>query len=521
MNIDRAFAPVFAALIAATSSAHGALSLDFEDPLTSGQAVSGEAAKDVNGGTFTSQGWQSTSTSSQIRITLSTGFAPGESGALELDITNFDPVNQYSGDKHQFFNLYTRSDGSKADWENTAKGWWNVRGGKNYMTGDGAGFKFLLAPAGLDSRHEVRLIQDKNDWDTGRTYTLRAEWTSSEISLYLDGQKLTGPHDFGGRGEDLAYVFIGKDNVYGGFSGPVYTALRVYRDGPPTPNTPPTARAGSDQTVNDTDENGTESVSLDGSASSDGDGSITSYTWSEGGSQIATGATPTVDIPVGTHTITLTVTDDDGASDTDTVRVTVVSSNPPPVADAGADRTVSDDDLDDAADVTLDGTGSSDDGSIASYTWSEAGSQIATGVSPTVSLDVGAHTILLTVEDDKGAADTDTVVVMVLPQDDDADGMADTWEIDTFGSTSVADATSDFDADGWSDAQEYALGSDPLDGDSQPPTAAGGNGISCAAGGTRAEALPVAFALAALACAFGMRRRDGSRQCAVSAGDRT
>jgi hypothetical protein len=91
-------------------------------------------------------------------------------------------------------------------------------------------------------------------------------------------------------------------------------------------NIPPTAVAGSSQTLTDSDDNGSESVTLNGSGSSDTDGSISTYVWSEGGTQIATGVSPTVDLGVGTHTITLTVTDDDGATATDTITITV---NPP------------------------------------------------------------------------------------------------------------------------------------------------------------------------------------------------
>jgi hypothetical protein len=88
-------------------------------------------------------------------------------------------------------------------------------------------------------------------------------------------------------------------------------------------NQPPAANAGPDQTVTDSDGNNSESVTLDGSGSSDPDGTISSYVWKEGTTQIATGATPVVTLAVGSHTITLTVTDDDGATATDTVVVTV------------------------------------------------------------------------------------------------------------------------------------------------------------------------------------------------------
>ena len=88
-------------------------------------------------------------------------------------------------------------------------------------------------------------------------------------------------------------------------------------------NLAPTANAGADQTVVDTDDSGSESITLDASASIDSDGSIASYVWTENVVQIATGVNPAVDLAVGTHTITLTVTDDDGATATDTVVVTV------------------------------------------------------------------------------------------------------------------------------------------------------------------------------------------------------
>ncbi len=180
-------------------------------------------------------------------------------------------------------------------------------------------------------------------------------------------------------------------------------------------NQSPTANAGIDQSIEDTNNDGNEAVTLDGSASSDADGTIASYVWTQGGTQIATGVSPTVTLSTGAQTITLTITDDDGATASDNVTITV---NPPanqsPVANAGADQTVTDADNSGSENVTLDGSASNDgDGSIASYAWTENGAQIATGVSPTVSLLVGTHTITLTVTDDDGATDTDEVTVTV------------------------------------------------------------------------------------------------------------
>jgi hypothetical protein len=95
-------------------------------------------------------------------------------------------------------------------------------------------------------------------------------------------------------------------------------------------NSPPVASAGADQAVTDYDGNGTESVTLNGSGSSDSDGSIVSYVWRDGVTVVGTGAAPSVSLSVGAHTLTLHVTDNDGATATDSVVVTVNPFVPPP-----------------------------------------------------------------------------------------------------------------------------------------------------------------------------------------------
>ena len=88
-------------------------------------------------------------------------------------------------------------------------------------------------------------------------------------------------------------------------------------------NQPPVANAGPDQTMADSDGDGLQAVTLYGIGSSDADGTIVSYVWNEGATKLATGATPIVTLPVGTHTLTLTVTDDGALSSTDTTVITV------------------------------------------------------------------------------------------------------------------------------------------------------------------------------------------------------
>jgi hypothetical protein len=173
-------------------------------------------------------------------------------------------------------------------------------------------------------------------------------------------------------------------------------------DGVPDPLV---ANAGPDQTVSDVDGGGDQAVTLDGSAST---GAIVSYEWDlDGdGDTDTTGQSPTATLAVGDHTITLTVTDDTAATDIDTVTITV-NANQIPTADAGPDQTVGF-----GQTVTLDGTGSTDDGTL-SYEWTEGGSPIAMGATANVTLGLGLHTITLTVTDDAFESATDTVDITV------------------------------------------------------------------------------------------------------------
>ena len=100
------------------------------------------------------------------------------------------------------------------------------------------------------------------------------------------------------------------------------------------PNQAPAANAGPDQTVGDTDGNGSEDVTLDGSSSTDADGSIDSYEWDVDGDGItdATGTSPVWNFALGAHTVTLTVTDNAGAASSDSVVITVTEPSAAPTS---------------------------------------------------------------------------------------------------------------------------------------------------------------------------------------------
>ncbi len=189
-------------------------------------------------------------------------------------------------------------------------------------------------------------------------------------------------------------------------------------------NQPPVAVAGPDRTVSE----GTE-VTLDGSNSSDPEDGIASYLWEQtNGTPVTltdptasqTGfTTPGVGLDGASYTFQLTVTDNGGLQATDTTIVNVSFANLPPAADAGPDRTVTEE-----TEVTLDGSNSSDpDDGIASYLWEQTNGTPVTLIDPTASqtgfntpdvgLDGVSLTFRLTVTDNGGLQAMDTVIVNI------------------------------------------------------------------------------------------------------------
>ena len=220
---------------------------------------------------------------------------------------------------------------------------------------------------------------------------------------------------------------IGKDSVLlfeltvtntNGANDTDTIAITVLENALPTADAQAEAQAYKDQ-----------SVELDGSASSDVDGSIVAYLWTQtAGPAVSivdphatstSFTTPIVD--VDTELIfQLTVTDDKGAQGSTEVAITVLG-NTPPTAQASAAQSA-----DEGAIVVLDGSGSADsDGVIASYSWQQVNSSHhpVTLVEPSSARPsftaplIDADTELyfwLTVTDDKGAKDTATISIAII-----------------------------------------------------------------------------------------------------------
>jgi PKD repeat protein len=150
-------------------------------------------------------------------------------------------------------------------------------------------------------------------------------------------------------------------------------------------------------------------LAVDGSASSDADGTIASYAWTFGDGTTGTGVTASKTYAAaGTYTVTLTVTDNGGRTATSSRQVTVSAApNAAPVASFTASPT----DLT----VAVDGSASSDaDGTIASHAWTFGDGTTGTGATTSKTYAAaGTYTVTLTVTDDRGTTATTSRTVTV------------------------------------------------------------------------------------------------------------
>ncbi|MFQ5604657.1 MAG: DNRLRE domain-containing protein, partial [bacterium] len=157
--------------------------------------------------------------------------------------------------------------------------------------------------------HYDQVMEGGEEEDLDYTWSKNFVWTPDQ--LHVDNPHLQEEWE--------------NDNNTNSFS---YVHNNIIQGGYDYNNQPPTADAGLNQALKDLDNSGSEPVTLDGSGSSDTDGTIVSYLWSENGAPLAYEANPTIDLPQGAHTLTLTVHDERGASHADLVNVTVIPNGP-------------------------------------------------------------------------------------------------------------------------------------------------------------------------------------------------
>ncbi|MCW4034587.1 MAG: PKD domain-containing protein, partial [Candidatus Bathyarchaeota archaeon] len=148
--------------------------------------------------------------------------------------------------------------------------------------------------------------------------------------------------------------------------------------------------------------------------SMDPDGTVTAWYWQFGDGGSSNERHPTHQYSTnGTYLVRLTVTDDDGAQDTMEFSVTVTSTYELPVANAGADKTISTGER-----VNFDGSAStaSTASMIETYQWDFDGDGVfdAEGVQTSFAYtETGTFTVVLKVTDDYDETSTDTCVVVV------------------------------------------------------------------------------------------------------------
>ncbi len=183
------------------------------------------------------------------------------------------------------------------------------------------------------------------------------------------------------------------------------------------PNMIPTANAGLNQSITLP----TNTVTLNGSGN-DVDGTITAYRWIRiagptNGTITNTSfaVTNVTGLTAGVYLFELQVTDNSGATGRDTAQITVNAANIPPVANAGPDQSVT---LPTNS-VTLSGSGTDADGTVVAYSWKQLSGPVDKLTSTNTAISVldnlleGVYTFELTVTDNRGATDKDSVTVTV------------------------------------------------------------------------------------------------------------
>ena len=212
-----------------------------------------------------------------------------------------------------------------------------------FPTSFGFGFPVLSTDPGSFRNSVIATMQSQfpsGDWTfdtlsftiaspTPTTGTLRVLSTPSGASVTVDGMPFgTTPVEQSGVAPGAHTVRLSKagyetETRHVTVTAGMTTTVSVTLTPIPT-NRPPTAAFAftpSSPSVGD-------SVTFNGSASSDSDGSIVSYTWDFGDGGTASGPIVTHAFTASvTYQVTLTVTDDDGSSDTVTHSVTVKPSD--------------------------------------------------------------------------------------------------------------------------------------------------------------------------------------------------
>lgn len=191
-----------------------------------------ETRRIAKGGKFTPKGWQATGKLDRLTIELNKGFTPNESGAIEIQMTGVDYDTQAIGPKMHFFTFHGAASGD--DFTEQGKSpFFTLRAGQYKDPAGHRGIKVLWRGGG--TRGEKAPFGVRTKWDPTATLLYRAEWTPTELCVFLDGTRIFGPAEFHTRPNNapLKHVFLSTDGIekdkWWGMTGPVYQRIRVYR----------------------------------------------------------------------------------------------------------------------------------------------------------------------------------------------------------------------------------------------------------------------------------------------------
>lgn len=305
------------------------------------------------------------------------------------------------------------------------RGWTGVSGfapGASPLTGSGTGpVKGTWEPGILDYKKIVEL-ESNPAWTKTYDETAQAPYIfnagTGDLITYDDPRSVMAKGAVV-QAQQLAGLFsweIDADN------GDILNAMHESLGHGDNSNTAPVARAGNDKVVHTND---TAPVSLDGTASTDINGDVLSYSWSQtAGTGVsltgANSATASFAIPevTATETLTFSLSVSDGQyTTTDSVNVVVESGvveNKAPTISLPADLTV-----DTKAAFSIVATAADPDGDVITVSWDvptalqvvskdNAGAAL---VAPDVAVDT-SYTVTATVSDGELSA-SDSIVVMV------------------------------------------------------------------------------------------------------------
>jgi len=281
----------------------------------------------------------------------------------------------------------------------------------------GGGGGGVLTGAGAVSANTWHHVSGTWDGTTGRIYVDGVEVATSTVGVPTD--PVAADAAIGARHQTpMAFdLWDGRLDDVRAYEGTLSAAEILSIAG----NTPPTADAGIDQTVDEGDV-----VTLDAAASSDPQGSNLTYSWTQvAGPSVtlsdATAAQPTFTAPEGLSNTNLqfelTVSDGAFTSTVDSVQITVNADNDAPNADAGATQNITAGDP-----VTLDASSSSDpEGESLTYSWRQTGGPAVTlsdasAAQPTFTASnmASTYTFELTVSDGTNNS-VDTVTIHTTP----------------------------------------------------------------------------------------------------------